>query len=72
MAACRKTWFYILVPRQQVTVYHTEHNFKARLHGDRHPPTRPHLLIVPLPMSQAFKCMIWGAIPIPTTTPLKA
>ena len=29
MAACRKTWFYILVSRQQVTVYHTEHSMST-------------------------------------------
>ena len=29
-------------------------------HGDTHPPSKPHLLIVPLPMGQAFKHMnLW-------------
>ena len=44
-------------------------DLKAYPHNDTLPPTRPHLLIVPLPMGQAFKHMsLWGAIPIQTTT----
>jgi hypothetical protein len=38
-------------------------------HSATHPLTRPHFLIVPLPMGQAFKHKSMGAIPIQTTTP---
>ena len=67
MALCRQTrcWrsleFYILIHRQQKkTVCHTEcslciGDLKAHLHSNTLPPTRPHLLIVSLPMDQAFK-----------------
>ena len=37
-------------------------------YSDTFPPTRPYLLIVPLPMGQAFKHRVDGAIPIQTTT----
>ena len=81
MAACSQIWcgrrrgaVYILVLRQQKeTVCHAGQclnigDLKAHPHGDTLPLTRPHLPIVPLPMSQAFKH--YGAIPTPTTTQL--
>ena len=73
MAACRQTWCwrrrwesYILIQRQKETVSHTGHSLsigviQAQRFNDTLPPTRPHLLIVPLPMGQAFKPMsLWG------------
>ena len=36
-------------------------NLKALPHSDTLPPSRSHLIIVPLPMGQAFKHMtLWG------------
>jgi hypothetical protein len=56
-----RSWeFYILVHRQQKeAVYPTGHtlnigDLKAGPHGDALPPPRPHLLIVPLPVGQAW------------------
>ena len=41
---------------------HSEHRRpQSPLHSDALPPIRPHLLIVPLPMGQTFKCASpWG------------
>ena len=52
-----------------VCVYHTGdsfsiYNLKACLHCDAQPPTRPHLLIVPLPMAKHSHGSI-GSITIP-------
>jgi hypothetical protein len=33
-------------------------DLKTHSHPDKHPPTRPHLLILQLPMGQTFKYMI--------------
>ena len=68
MAACSQIWcgrrrgaVYILVLRQQKeTVCHAGQclnigDLKAHPHSDTLPLTRPHLPILPLPMSQAFK-----------------
>jgi hypothetical protein len=63
MAACKQTWcwrsreFYILIHSEQETVYHTRYcliiyDLKAHPHTDALPPTRPHLLIVPLSMAK--------------------
>ena len=42
---------------------------KAHSHSDMLPPTRPYLLIMPLPMGWAFKHVsLWGNTPIQTTT----
>jgi hypothetical protein len=36
-------------------------DLKTHFHSDILPPTRPHHLIVPLPIDQAFKCTsLWG------------
>ena len=40
------------------------YDFKICLHSDTLPPTRPHLLIMPLPVGQAFTHESVGAIPI--------
>jgi hypothetical protein len=55
------------------TVFHTGWSlcigdFKAGPHSDILPPTKPHLLIMPLPMGQALKDQSMGTIPIQTTT----
>jgi hypothetical protein len=70
----RSQEFYILIHRQQKeTVFHigwsfSTGNLKAWPHNTTPTPTRPHLLIVPLYMAQAFKhTSLWGAIPIQTT-----
>ena len=72
MAIRRQTWywrssleFYILIrrqPRDHVTGDSlSAYNLKASLRGDTLPLTRPHLLIVPLPMGQPFKYInVWG------------
>ena len=66
-----------MVSRQQKeTVYHIGSSLsigdlKAHPHSDTLHPTRPYLLIVPLPMGQAFKHMSLcreGGKPIQTTT----
>jgi len=46
--------FYLLVSRQQKETERAGHSkdLKAQLHGDTLPPTRSHLLIVPLPMTK--------------------
>ena len=70
MVTCRQTWywrrswgFYVLIYRNQEVKYITGHSLsigdlKARPHSGTLPPTRPHLLLVPLPVSlrePAFK-----------------
>ena len=73
MTICRQTWcwrsqdFCILFFRQKKeTAYHTTHSLstgdlKTHPNSDTLPPTRPHLLIVPLPVGQAFKHMsLWA------------
>ena len=83
MAASRQIWcwrrsweFYILMCRQQKELMcHSGcslsmYNLKIHLHSKTPPPTRSHLLIVLLPMSQAFKHIIslWRAISTQTPT----
>lgn len=40
-------------------------------HSDTVPPTRPSLLMMPLPKSQASKTCVCGGLPIQTTTTLQ-
>jgi hypothetical protein len=73
MAACRadlvleKSRVLHLEESSRRRMSHTGLNFsrgddKALTHSDTLPPTRPHLLIAPHPMGQAFKHMtLWGA-----------
>jgi hypothetical protein len=73
-----------LIHRLRETVSHTgcslnTWSIKAHPHSDTLPPkvtptpTRPYLLIVPLPVGQAFKTLeSMGAIPIQTTAETKA
>jgi hypothetical protein len=49
-AARRRLEFYT---RQSLSLG----DLKAHPHSDTPPPTRPHLLVVPLPVGQAFKPM---------------
>lgn len=72
MATSRQTWccrtqeYYILIWRQQKkTVSHTRwtlslRDLKAHPYSDRAPPIRPHFLIVPLSMGQAFNTWVYG------------
>jgi hypothetical protein len=82
MVICRQIWywergwkFHILILRQQGPIYHIACNLtiwdlRAHPHSNTVPPTRSHLLIVPLPMGQAFTHMsLWGPFLFkPTTT----
>ena len=66
MAVCRQTqcWTrsceFSIQRQQKGTGFHTGLSsnmgtLKAHTHGDTLPPTRPQFLILPLPISQAFK-----------------
>ena len=65
LVAGRQTWcrksgeFYILIRRQQGRDFllpweELEHRTWAYSHSDTLPPTRPHLLIVALPIGQDY------------------
>jgi hypothetical protein len=73
MAACRQKlcWrsrkFYILIEGSQKTLFHIGRSLSLgglniRLHSDALPPTRPHLLIVPLPVGHAYSNHIYSFI----------
>lgn len=72
----RSQEFYVLIWRQwedwtcfTLGVAWAFKSSKPHLHSDIFPLTRPHLLIVPVPMDQAFKYMkSMGTIPIQTTS----
>ena len=54
-------------------LYHSEHrqnieDLKACPYSDIHATTRPHPLIVPVPMGQTFKPESMGTIPSQSTT----